>query len=376
MNLPRLAWFRPRRVLELSSAVLVLGSLSLTFAGCGEEGGAATPPIDYTALLRDLSEKVAVPTHQAAATEADALLVTLRTLESAPSAESLAAAQVAWRKARAAYRRLDAFTFGPMTQTAIDIRIDASPADHGGIESTINGQEAIDVGMVGRLGGKKKGFLALEHLLFRDKDGGSAVLAGFEPNGRRGQLARAVGEEIAASTHQLADAWDPAKGGYGAEISNAGNGGVYSTQRAALDDLVGGGAFALELVVGVRLAMPLGRKTSGNPEPEQDPTLASDSAVADMLASMQGISALYKEAGFSSLIRAQEPNLDDKALAELGDCQSKLGAIPAPFGASVTGQNATVQAAFEACKALKLTWNTDITSTLGATLRPLDTDGD
>lgn len=360
------------KALWIGSLLFAGISAGYTLIACDEAGGQATPELDYTAMLAALSDDVALPAHKKVADEADALLVTLRALEAAPSADALANAQAAWRKARAAFRHLDAFTFGPLNTLAIDLRVDASPADPNGIETIVAGTDPIDAPFVGKLGGKKKGYLALEHLLFRGKDGGD-VLAGFEPNGRRGQLTRALGEDLTAAVHQLHDAWAQ---GYAGELKTAGNGGVYRSQRAALDELVAGGAYTLELVVGIRLAMPLGRKSSGNPEPERDPTLASDSGVADMLASMEGVAALYKDSGFSSLIRPAESGLDDKALAELADCQRKIAAIPAPYGASVTGQTAVVQAAFESCKALKLTWNTDITSTLGATLRPLDTDGD
>ena len=352
----------------------LIAPLLFLFAGCSEEGTAAVET-DYAPLLRDVGEQVALPAHRTAAETADALVVALRTLETAPDATSLQNAQNAWRTARAAYRHLDAYTFGPMPALAIDARVDVSPADPAGIEEAISGTDTLDATFVGRLGGKKKGYLGVEYLLFKGP-AGTDVLSGFAAGGRRGVLARALAEELASSTHQLLDAWDPAKDGVVKQLLTAGSGGKYSSQRAAIDDLVGGGAYALELVVGIRLAMPLGRKTTGNPEPERDPTLASDNAIADMVASMEGVATMYRTPGFSTLVRAKVPALDDKALAELEGCMAKISAIPRPFGTSITQNNALVQEAFEACKALKLTWNTDVTSTLGATVKPLDTDGD
>lgn len=347
--------------------------LGLAFAGCSEDGTAAEET-DYTTLLTQVSSKVALPAHRLAADKADALLASLRTLETSPSAASLEAARGAWREARAAYRHLDTYTFGPMPAKAIDARVDVAPADPAGIEESIAGDATLDVAFVGRLGGKKKGYLALEYLLF--KGPGGDVLASFSAGGRRGALARALGEELAASLHELLDAWDPDKDGWAKRLADAGKGGGYPSQRAALDDLVGGGAYALELVVGIRLAMPLGRKSAGTPEPERDPTLASDSAVADMVASMEGVTSLYADPGFATLVQPKVAGLHDKVTQQLAECTRALRAIPAPFGTSVVQNNASVQAAFEACKALKLTWNTDLTSALGATVKPLDTDGD
>lgn len=353
--------------------LLCLVPLWLAFAGCSEDGTAAEET-DYTTLLQQVSDNVAVPAHRLAADKADALVATLRTLEATPSAASLQAAQDAWREARAAYRHLDAYTFGPMPALAIDARVDVSPADPAGIEEAVNGTDTLDATFVGRLGGKKKGYLAVEYLLF--KGPGGDLLASFSVGGRRGVLTRALGEELSASMHQLLDAWDPSKDGWSKQLVTAGKDSKYASQRAAVDDLVGGGAYALELVVGIRLAMPLGRKSSGNPEPERDPTLASDSAVADLVASMEGVATLYRDPGFSTLVRPKVAALDDKVSQELDACTAKIRAIPRPFGASVVQNNAVVQEAFEACKALKLTWNTDLTSALGATVKPLDTDGD
>ena len=345
-------------------------------AGCGDEGTAAVAT-DYSALLKDLTERVALPAYQAAADKADALVVATKALEATPTAESLSAAQKAWREARAAYRRLDAVaSFGPLPTLAIDARIDVYPADPSGIEQLVKETAPIDADYVGRLGGKKKGYLGVEYLLFAGP--GGDVLAGFAPAGRRGSLARALAEEIATSMHQVYDGWDPAKGGLAKEILDPGQAGSsVPSQRHALDNFVGGGAFALENVVGLRLAIPLGRKSKdGQLHPELDPTSASDSANADCAASMQGVLALYQTPGFTTYIRPKATALDDKATAEMNDCVSKLAAIPQPFDAAITQSTPLVQQAYDACKAYKLTWNTDITSTLGATLKPLDPDGD
>jgi predicted lipoprotein len=355
-------------------ALFVLAVCAVPVVGCGDEGTAA-PATDYSALLRNVSEQVAMPAHQAATTKTDALVVALQALETAPAPASLQAAQDAWRAARGAYRTLDVFSsFGPVPTLAIDVRIDASPADPAGIEQSVSAADPITADFVGRLGGKKKGFLALEYLLF--KGNGADVLAGFTAGGRRGTLARALGDEIAATMHQLLDAWDPAKNGWAKELTDAGKGGHYTSQLEAVNDLVGGGAFALELVVGTRLALPLGRKAKGTPDPSQDPTLASDSAMADMTASMAGVQALYQTPGFTTLIRPKIQDLDDKAVSEMSGCIGTITAIQRPFATSVTQSNQVVQAAFDACKAFKLTWNTDVTSTLGANVKPLDSDGD
>jgi len=365
----------PKKYLT-AAVVIAVASLAGAFA-CDDDTAAAQT--DYGPVLHSLTETVILPEHVAFAARADELAAAMQTLESTPDADSLAKAQGAWRSARAAFRLLDALHFGPVASLGISERIDLSPATPSDIDAIVAGAAPIDAKVVSVAGGHAKGFLGVEYLIF-STDGASAALSRLTGDGapaRRRTLVRAMAEEIASSAHQLADAWDPAKGGYAKDVEGAGaTSQRYASQRAAVDDIVGGVGFALELVVGVRLATPLGRKSGGTPEPNLDPTPASDSAVGDMTSSLDGVRVLYQGNGFSSMVRTKSSALDDRATGELGDCGAKLSAIPAPFTSAVSGSTAVVQAAYDACKALKLTWNTDVTSALGATLKPSDNDGD
>jgi predicted lipoprotein len=140
--------------------------------------------------------------------------------------------------------------------------------------------------------------------------------------------------------------------------------------------MVGGVAYALEMIVGVRLAKPLGRKSDGTPDPSLDPTLRSDSAVPDMEATLAGIRAVYDGDGFSAYIRGKSAKLDDAVLADLSQVEAALAAIPTPFADAVLNDTPVVTTAFDRSASLKTTWNTDVSSALGATLKPSDNDGD
>jgi len=143
-----------------------------------------------------------------------------------------------------------------------------------------------------------------------------------------------------------------------------------------VDDMVGGVAYALEVIVGVRLAPPLGRKSGGTPDPSLDPTPRSDNAVADMQATLAGVAALYEGDGFSAVVRGRSAKLDQAVLSDLSDVQAALAGIPTPFTAAVVNETSLVKAAFDTASGFKATWNTDVSSALGATLKPSDNDGD
>ena len=346
--------------------------------GCGNTDA---PARDYGPLLSKLTEQVIIPEHQAFASEADALVSSVQQLVDSPEPDSLASAQAGWRAARKAYRTLDALHFGPGYTLHISERIDVAPAEPEGIEALIAGQGSITDSTVSKAGGHEKGFLGLEYLLFADlaKDPSSVApaLAEDELAERRRALALAMAHEIAKSAHQLDDAWQPGAGGFVEQVETAGQGSSeYRTQRAAVDALVGGVAYALEMIVGVQLAAPLGRKSEGGPDPLLDPTRRSDNAVADMQATLAGIEAMYDGDGFSAAIRSKSAKLDQAVLSNLSDVDAALSGIPTPFSAAVVNETELVQTAYDVASGLKKTWNTDVSSALGATLKPSDNDGD
>lgn len=359
---------------------LSISRLSAMLVACGALacGNTDAPARDYGPLLANLSEQVILPEHQAFASDADALTSAVQALVDEPDAQSLANAQEAWRAARRAYRILDALHFGPGYTLHISERIDVAPAEPDAIEALAAGKAEINDSTISKAGGHEKGFLGLEYLLFADASTERApVLADDELAERRRALSLAMAHEIQKSAHQLDDAWEPGAGNYVEQLETAGKGSTqYASQRAAVDDMVGGVAYALEVIVGVRLAQPLGRKSGGVPDPSLDPTPRSDNAVADMQATLLGIDALYDGDGFSTVVRAKSAKLDQSVRDSLTNVEVAIAAIPAPFADAVVNDTPVVKAAFDVGSDLKTTWNTDVSSALGATLKPSDNDGD
>ena len=351
--------------------------LACCLLGCGNDTNA--PPVSYGSLLSTLGEQVILPEHRDFVTHADALVGALQELEQSPDSDSLAQAQVAWRAARRAYRVLDAVQLVPDVNLRITERIDVAPADGPGIEKLLNSAGAVDDSAVSNAGGKKKGFLGLEYLLFPavGSSDPAPVLLEDAVASRRLTLAVSMADEIAASARELNNAWEPAPGGYIDEFEHPSvSARRYQSELDAVNDLVGAGNYALETIVGIRLALPLGRKSGGTPDPSLDPTRRSDNAVEDMLSSLAGFMAVYETAAFTDAVQQRSAELNQRVLAEIGASQSMLAAIPAPFASAVVDQTSVVQAAYNATQTLKYTWNADVTSVLGATFRVSDNDGD
>ena len=346
--------------------------------GCANNTDA--PPASYGALLVTLGEEVILPEHREFVTQADGLVAALQALEQSPDDEdTLEAARAAWRAARKAYRMLDAVQLVPDVNLRITERIDVTPVDGPGIEKLASGTGAVDDAAVSNAGGKKKGFLGLEYLLFPEPEGSDVapVLRDDRARERRLTLAVSMADEIAASARELDGAWERDQDNYIEEFEHPSlNARRYQTELDAVNDLVGAGNYALEIIVGIRLALPLGRKTGGTPDPSLDPTPRSDNAVEDMQSSLAGFSAVYTTAAFTGAVQERSAALDAQVHSEISSSRLKLADIPAPFASAVVDQTPIVQAAYDATKALKHTWNADVTSALGATFRVGDNDGD
>jgi predicted lipoprotein len=343
---------------------------------CGNNTDA--PEMTYGPLLNVLGEQLILPEHRAFVTESDALVGALQALSDAPSADTLSAAESAWRDARKGYRMLDAVQIGPDYDSHIADRIDVAPVDAAGIEALVSGSGALDDSAVGNAGGRKKGFLGLEYLLFSDPAGSdpAPALADDDAAPRRRSLAISIADEIAKSARDLDAGWEVDQDAFITQLETAGAGSqTYSSQRAAVDVLVNGVDFALEEIVGIALAYPLGRHNNGAPDFSKDPTQRSDNAVADMQSTLAGVTAVYSGTGFSSIMKTKSQKLDQTLLDELTSSQAALDAIPLPFVSAVTDDKSVVQAAYDATRALKNTWGQDAASILGATLKS-DNDGD
>ena len=82
------------------------------------------------------------------------------------------------------------------------------------------------------------------------------------------------------------------------------------------------------------------------------------------------------EPSLATLVHAKNPAADVHARAALVDAEAALLGIPEPFTDALTDSPETVQAAYDSLKALKRVLATEVLSSLGASLKFSDNDGD
>jgi len=379
MSKPQYPHLRSTSTLRLAGIPLA-AAVSLGAAGCE-----AARDYDAKPVLDDVVHIVILPTLSDASARAAELDAAAEAVSSDPTAESLGAAQDAWRSARAPWRSSDAFAFGPVETDGLGAAIDWWPAKPDTIEEKIAAGGAIDAAYIESLGTSAKGFMALEYLLFDSTNGDDAVLASLtgDPAAARRAYVAAVAESLAGKVGTLHAAWAEDQGNYAQELLLAGDGSkVFVSQKSAVDELVNQMVFQADNVLN-KIGKPAGKSNGGVPVPDAEESPRSDNSLADMLATLDGIQSVYDGArgdkdgmGVSDLVRARNADVDDRVHDAFADARAKIEAIPPPFRAAVTDHVAEVDAAYEAARTLKRTLATEVVSVLGSTLRFNDADGD
>lgn len=361
-------------------AVCLLASCALAFAV------ACTVPLgdgERRIVARELTADVIVPTLDDVVMRAAEMTAALQQLVSAPAAAELDAAQAAWRAARGPWKEADAFRFGPAKDLSLAVAIDQSPTDPSKIDLEVAGTATISEPYVDTLGANRKGFHAIEYLVFRGDDD-TAVLVSLTTDAlsvRRRDLLVAYSQNLERRARELRDAW---AGGYAIRLAEPGSANAeYPTIKSVVDALANESVFQSELVADARIGKPMGTATGGIPQPELEESGPSDNSIADMSAALRGIRNVYfgtrdgtPGKGIGRLVAAQSPSTDRDVRDALAAATIAIEAIPRPYHIALVDQRPEVPEAHQAVKELKRVLATEVIGVLGATLKFNDNDGD
>lgn len=335
---------------------------------------------DRQQVLRDLVANVMVPTYGDLADATAALTRATTALRQAPSTQTLAAAQQAYRTARAHLEASQAFWYGPADDPAVTSGIiDATPldgpkADGPKLEALIAGTGGVTPADVGRLGAAQRGFPALEYLLFDTLVGDSVLLERFTSAPRRAELAESIAADLAAKCQAVASGWSGPEG-YARALSEAGvDSTTFRTQAEGIDKVVTGLVALTEVMVMRKLAKPLGAET-GVSRPELEEAPHSDLSLEDLRNNLLGIQAVYtgqrgdkKGMGLAEPVRAMNPKYAEDFEQALAGAFAALDAVPPPLRVALVSNRPAVEALLNAVRAVRHAIIMELASALGASI--------
>lgn len=330
-------------------------------------------------ITGELVEDVILPTYEDVVVTVEVVRDTAHAFQQSPTAANLGALRAAWRAAREPWKETDAFRFGPTMLQSLGVAMD-QVIDPAKVESEIAGTQTLDAAYFATLGANKKGFHAIEYLVFDTAGIGDAGVIAMLVDPRRMAFLVGAADDLVVNATALHDAWAE----LAISLSDPGSDNeMYPTIKDSIDAIVNETWFQAEAVADKRIGDPLGVKNGGTPQPELEESGPSDNSIADMVAVLRGIRNIYFGSrdgtpgkGVGGLVAAQSKSIDQHVRTALLEAQNAVDAIPRPFHDAIVAQDPRVVAARDKLLELKHVLNTEVVSILGATLKFNDNDGD
>lgn len=348
---------------------------AVVLSACSQE--ATSGSHERRGILVAVADAVVVPRYTTLGTQSAALHdVVAELCSSTPTPERLSAAQNAWVDMRKAWAACEAFGFGPIADTRIDKTVDFLPPRIADIQDELGKSNTVDAAYVANLGSTRKGLTALEYVLFSDN--ALTELA----DTRRCAYSVAVAQDMDTHIQTLASAWT---NGYRDAFANAGNNtSEFETVQDALDKLVNQLIFVVQKNEGDRVALPIGKRNNGSPQPQSVGSYYSGASLEEIRSSITGVQSVYlaetlyngTNTGFSIVVRDLNPSLDDKIKAQFTQALSVIDSVPESLSEAVSAHDPSVENLYASLKVLLNLIGVDLASQLAITTTFSTNDGD
>lgn len=331
---------------------LTAGALAFSTVACDEDTGTSGPTqadfqatlVQYKSTLQVTTSTVIEATYMQLRDRAGALKTAVDAIR---DANTLAAAQAAWRSARVPWESSEAFLWGPVANLNLDPQLDSWPVAFSDMDAQISGTADLTVDSLnGLYAGNLRGFHTIEYLLFGDVSGGDArELSDFlfaDPGSsateeqriawRTYQYLTVITQVLVDDATTLYDAWATGVDGgeaYGAKFVASGtDGGAYYSTKDAMSTLVSGMVDIITEVGEEKIASPYNAGDVTQVESQ-----FSYNSLTDFQNNIQSVSNIYQgpegaEGTFmSEVVAEQNAELDTKIKTLITESIAAIAAI-------------------------------------------------
>jgi uncharacterized protein len=345
--------------------------------------GACSPPsldADRRIVTEELVAEVVIPTLDDVVAATTAMRTSVEAFVASPSVPALHDTQAAWRMARVAWKRADAFSFGPAKDLRLVAAMDQA-VDFLKIETEVSAAEPVTDAYVETLGANANGFHAIEYLIFGGDDTARLALLTSDIDApRRRDLLVAYAHNLARHATELRAAWTAEQ----ESITNpAGGNEMYPTIEAPIDAFVNQIVFLAEFDADARLGKPSGTGAGGTPQPQLEESAPSDNSLVDLADSLRGLRDIYfgtrdgtPGKGIGKLVAIRSTGTDASMRTALDVADADVAAIPPPLRTALEAKRDEIPVALDSIKEVKRILATEVVGQLGVTLNFNDNDGD
>ena len=276
-----------------------------------------------------------------------------------------------------AWMRSETMWFGPVMDRRSTSLLDWSPTDTSDIDRLLaQGAPATAEEVRDTLGSNRRGFGAIEYLLFRNDD-----LA--DPNRAVSvcpylvAMATVAHEETGAILNEWTEGSEgrPAYRDYFSDRASSS-----MLPSAAVADIVRTLYFLIRDIVDVRLATAMGLRQDPA-DPSAIPGMSADNGLNDIRHELMGMRGVYEGSGneglgIGDLVSQLSENTDARLRNELDAAAAAMDVVNDPFRSAAVQRTPQVQTFYERLLDVQRTIATEIVSLLGVSIGFTDTDGD
>ena len=321
------------------------------FNACSDDddptGGEVPEVYDYSEILTDFANNTVVPTYADLKGEGKLLVSDTETFMEDGSQTSLNAACEQWKATRKPWESSEAFIYSVIS--TYDGLMDSWPLDQSQLDQVLNGGQELTADFVRNgLGSGLRGFHTIEYLLFRD---GAPRNVG-DITDREKEYLVAVTQVLYEDCVTLWATWAGVEEGteeaevlenieveidnpYYDIFVNAGNAGsTYSSQTAAVEEIIQGMIGIADEVANQKIAGPVSSGEALNVE-----SWFSWNSLTDFKNNIRSIKNCYingydgstSGASLSDFVSEKDPTIDTEVKAKIEASITALNNIPEPF---------------------------------------------
>lgn len=282
-----------------------------------------------------------------------------------PDSDRLGQAQHAWQTAFESWQRVRFVDFGPIEQNSLGWQFQFWPDAKNLVASKVSywlSQEGELTGeTIAAAGVAIQGFPALEYLLWdpRFRQSGQAL-----PAERSCALLTAISGHIADNANALSSQWQAMAPYYESTDSY-----TAATIKAAIT--------AVEVIRDRRLGAPMGLRGNGRRNPYQADAWRSETSLASIRASLEGLQALFLPGMNTELAAAGASELQEKLTARFSDTLANFNQLPEGMTSLLKGDGyGKLQSLYIDVELLEQLLTDDVATSLGIVRGFNSSDGD
>lgn len=366
---------------SISHAFALLLPVLLLAGGCKDKPEDNTPKYDRAALATQLADGLIRPRYDRALQSAERLDAHVDAFAADPSLAGLDSLQAALHDLRHAWLWVSAFEFGPGATYYLRQAINTFPADANQIEANMSaGNWDLDLAQ----NADARGLPALDYLLHGSGADDAAILARFTApadSAMRILGLRSLVDDVQGLLQSAVTGWGSYRSTF---IANTG-----TDVSSATSLIVNQFNLDLEQLKNVRIGIPLGKSTLGQPVLANVESRYGGYSVALAITQLRALRDLFQGKtiagidgyGLDDALLAVEAQRDGRPLKDvifeaIDSAIAALQAVPDPLESTITSNPALVNTAYTQLQRLIVFTKTDMPSSLGILITYTDNDGD